>query len=509
MQGEDSAQSDEWAIFRDMGVGVTAEDQRGEEVNGSAGAARGRRAGRVLAVVVGLSTTFGAGALVAAHYVKSPAQAVADAAPPSTGPVTARVERRIMQNTVVMRGIVAPERSVKVRAPGASDGVRPVVTRVAVGNGDTITAGRSVAEVSGRPVLVLPGAVPAYRDLVPGSEGADVAQLQEALRALKYPTGADRPGVYGPGTKSAVAALYKAAGYAALPTGADDDQQILAAERALRDAKRGLAQATSTPKPEGEPSSRAESGPAATNDAGAGDARQRVSDAQQDLNALVARTGAKVPLGEIVFAPSLPARVQGMAMTNGSTAPDVLCTLAGGDLVVRATITAQHARQIRPGHKVDVVSEVLGTQAQGTVASVGPSSSAGGPASGAEGEGGTKPETGGAHGEAGADDSAAEADPVDAGIEVVVRASAALDPALSGHDVRLTVVAAATESEVLVVPLAAVTARADGQPQLIRVGRDGREERIAVTAGISGGGYVEVTPTSGSIAADDAVVIGR
>jgi len=41
--------------------------------------------------------------------------------------------------------------------------------------------------VSGRPALVLQGAVPAYRDITPGAVGDDVRQLQAALGRLGFP----------------------------------------------------------------------------------------------------------------------------------------------------------------------------------------------------------------------------------------------------------------------------------------------------------------------------------
>lgn len=75
-----------------------------------------------------------------------------------------------------------------------------------------------IVEVSGRPLVALQGAVPAYRDLVPGDTGADVAQLQRGLAAIGYPAGGDTAGTFGAGTAAAVAAFYTALGYT-LPDG--------------------------------------------------------------------------------------------------------------------------------------------------------------------------------------------------------------------------------------------------------------------------------------------------
>ncbi|WP_436501805.1 hypothetical protein [Actinokineospora sp. HUAS TT18] len=438
----------------------------------------GRRARVALGLIAALSVALGAAGLVAAARIKSPSQALAEAAPPAAGPVTAPVEHRVMQDTVVLRGTVGAERAVRVRAPGAADGSRALVTRVQVAVGDAVSAGTVIAEVSGRPVIVLAGAVPAYRDLVPGSEGADVTQLQHALRAVGHGIGRDKEGVYGQGTKLAVAALYRAVGYSPSGTSPDDDQQLLVAERALRDAKRALTTAAEAP-----------------ND---GDARQRVADAQQDLDTLKAKTGATVPAGEVAFVPTLPATVATMSATAGSAPPEVLCTLAGGDLVVRAVLDAEQARQVRPGHAVDITSEVLGAHARGAVAAIAPRTN---PAE--------RESAGSEENPQGADALAAEPEHPGAELELIVRAATPLDAKLANQNVRLVVVAAATESAVLVVPVAAVSSRADGQAQLIRADEDRREHRVAVTAGISGGGYIEVTPVDGALAAGDRVVIGR
>jgi hypothetical protein len=75
--------------------------------------------------------------------------------------------------------------------------------------------------------------------------------------------------------------------------------------------------------------------------------------------------------------------------------------------------------------------------------------------------------------------------------------------------VRLSIVTAATRDKVLVVPLAAVAAGADGQTVVMKLTVDGHEQRIAVTTGLSGDGFVEVTPVGGALAAGDLVVVGK
>ncbi|WP_371544366.1 efflux RND transporter periplasmic adaptor subunit [Streptomyces sp. NBC_00554] len=52
--------------------------------------------------------------------------------------------------------------------------------------GEEITRGRTLYEVDDRPVTLMYGATPAYRDLKPGVEGADVKALERNLDALGY-----------------------------------------------------------------------------------------------------------------------------------------------------------------------------------------------------------------------------------------------------------------------------------------------------------------------------------
>jgi HlyD family secretion protein len=91
---------------------------------------------------------------------------------------------------------------------------------------------------------------------------------------------------------------------------------------------------------------------------------------------------------------------------------------------------------------------------------------------------------------------------------VVTAADGAFDKRLMGTDVRLTVEAAATDGEVLVVPISAVYADADGATAVLRQSPDGAQVRVAVIAGVSGDGYVAVTPDGARLEAGDHVVVG-
>ena len=81
---------------------------------------------------------------------------------------------------------------------------------------------------SGRPVFLLTGAQPSFRDLGPGIDGEDVLQLEGALVRLGHDPG-PVDGVYDASTGAAVANWYKSAGFTPFTASAEQ----LAAVRAL------------------------------------------------------------------------------------------------------------------------------------------------------------------------------------------------------------------------------------------------------------------------------------
>jgi peptidoglycan hydrolase-like protein with peptidoglycan-binding domain len=103
------------------------------------------------------------------------------ASPESAGPVaTATVELGTLTATETWSATLGHGEPATVSAPAAG-----VLTRVAAAGTD-VTRGSVLFHVDEQPVALLLGAVPMYRDLDVGAEGADVAQLEENLAALGY-----------------------------------------------------------------------------------------------------------------------------------------------------------------------------------------------------------------------------------------------------------------------------------------------------------------------------------
>ena len=97
----------------------------------------------------------------------------------------------------------------------------------------------------------------------------------------------------------------------------------------------------------------------------------------------------------------------------------------------------------------------------------------------------------------------------DRGLPAVVTADA-IPRSWTGANVRVTFTAAATASEVLVVPVAALSSGADGEARVEVLGDDGTLTPVPVKAGLSTEGFVEITPIGDAVLNEgDQVVVGN
>jgi hypothetical protein len=383
-----------------------------------------RQRRNLLLGAVALAGIAAAGGLLLSSPVESPRQLAARAAPPGPTRLTAPVQRQVIAASVVAQGVVGQPRRVS-QVPGsggvpaggnpAGSDAQPVVTRIFRQPGARVRAGTVILEIAARPVFVLRGSVPAYRNLMPGEAGRDVAQLQAGLAALGHPHGGDARGVFGPGTSAALAGFYRHLGYPA---------RVISAGRK-------------------------------------------------------ARRGAWVPLDEIMFVPRLPARVASLGARVGGAVRGPAVTLSAGHPVVRGQLSPADQPLVRAGMSVRITNQLTGASISGTVTSVG-----------------TRVRTrnsisGGAY------------------LRLRVRPDRPLPQSASGQSVTLSISAARSGGPVLAVPEAAVFASASGETYVSKVtGRDS-QVRVAVRAGTSGDGLVQVTPDSGVLSAGDMVVTGE
>ncbi|HDH03587.1 MAG TPA: hypothetical protein ENH15_05020, partial [Actinobacteria bacterium] len=212
------------------------------------------KGGKVIAMTVGVAVLAAAVGWFGASRLQSREEAQAESQPPEPSLITVEVQRVELSNTVVVRGTVRFSDSTDISVVANYEGVS-ILTGVLADQGTLIEDGQAVAEVGGRPVFVLQGELPAFRDLGPGQSGDDVEQLEEALARLGFDPG-PVDGIYDAATAAAVTALYDENGYAPQPRSAQERAQIDGAEAAvegardqLRSAEQGLA-AARRPLPE-------------------------------------------------------------------------------------------------------------------------------------------------------------------------------------------------------------------------------------------------------------------
>jgi len=179
----------------------------------------------VLAVVVAAA---GVG-WVAGSQISSPAEEASRTAPPAAAPILVPAEERILSTDIVTRGTARFGSPQQISlAPSALKSGNPIAARLPF-PGTELREGDVVFIASGRPVFLLTGDQPSYRDLGPGLKGSDVRQLEEALTRLGIDPG-PADGTYDKQTENAVVALYERAGYAPFVATAEQ----LAAVRALQ-----------------------------------------------------------------------------------------------------------------------------------------------------------------------------------------------------------------------------------------------------------------------------------
>ncbi len=281
-------------------------------VDDNPGHSRFRRRRIILLAIAGLAVIAAIGGLLVSTTIKSPAQQAAETRSPGLTRLTAPVQRTVIKTTIQADGVVAkPARVSSLNGGGGAGGpgnAQQVVTRIFRPVGSTVEPGNVIIEVAGRPLFVLPGTVPAYRDMMPGETGSDIAQLQAALQELGFSTGGDESGVYGAGTAAAVGAFYHELGYTApmLPAG---------------------------PK------------------------KHRVQEAE-------------VPLSEIMFVPRFPARVVSLGGKVGAVVSGSLVTLSMGSPGIKGQLNPAFAALVRPGMRVRITTQGSSATAHGTITSV-------------------------------------------------------------------------------------------------------------------------------------------
>ncbi|WP_152424347.1 hypothetical protein [Leucobacter sp. UCD-THU] len=449
----------------------------------------GTRLVALIAAVAVVSLLIGVAVM---QFIVSPAELAARTAAPEPGPVTAPIEQRTIENTIVSRGEITYADAVEasVDTAGASD--RPVVTGHVPEVGAVLQPGSIALELAGRPVVVLSGDLPAYRSLAVGMRGPDVVQLKVALAGMGYWVGDTASDVFDYDTAVALGVLYEQIGYAPAAGGPEAQQMLRDAERGVRDAGTGLAQARAAL------SQAVDAG--ATNvigeQAAVNAASDQLSDAQQLLAEAQEGVLPTLPSSEALFLADLPRRVDAVSVKRGDILSGSPMSVSGATLTIVGSVSQQDAELITEGLTAFFPAPD-GTELTATVQRV------------------TAPQTRSTEGAA---ENSADQSSGGAARYTVELSPGELSPeqieALRGTNVRLRIPIASTDGEVLAVPIAALSAGSAGEERVEllidpKSGPDAETENIAVRAGLAADGYVEIASDDPRIEAGVKVVVGR
>ncbi len=180
---------------------------------------------------------------IGALRIKSPAQLAAQTAPPAASLITVPVQRMTLSADVITRGTVRHRAPTKVNL--ASSALKPSTSglvTLAPEKGAMLDEGKVAMAVGERPVFVLRGAVPAFRDLTLGTAGDDVRQLEDGLTRLGFDPG-PIDGLYDAATAMAVTAWYEESGWSAFGPTEQQHQALATAKEAATKAQQAQYQA--------------------------------------------------------------------------------------------------------------------------------------------------------------------------------------------------------------------------------------------------------------------------
>ena len=192
----------------------------------------------ILWTVLGVVGGMALGAWYAGARIQSPAEVAARTAPPEPSSILVPVESRVLSSEIVTRGTVrfGLPQPISIVPSTLKGGIGLIAALPRPNTG--FQEGEVILTVSGRPVFVLRGETPTFRDMSPSTRGGDVRQLEEALARLGFDPGAI-DGTYDQNTSAAVERWYRSSGRDPFGPTREQSAAILALERDLSDALRG------------------------------------------------------------------------------------------------------------------------------------------------------------------------------------------------------------------------------------------------------------------------------
>jgi hypothetical protein len=378
-----------------------------------------RRRRRLLLIAACVAGLVSVGGIAGATLVRSPAQIAADTQAPPATVITAPVVHQVLSRTVVLRGTFSDGRTISATPTSLANMPKDAGgTRLVVT--DVLVHAGGVAR-AGRPLIEY--------------SGRPVFALPGAIPAYRD---------LGPNDSGKdVAQLQRALSSIGFGTGADPAGTFSdGTQRALK--RLYSAMGYDAPRSDRVPG------------------------------------GVMLPSSEVVFVPSLPARVVAVPVAVGDDVKGPVVTLARGGM----ELTGAMGPADETGMVATVLSETTGDTARAIVAGVGKLSTGKGVAA-----------------NGGVDDGAY--------VPLQIKPDKPWPVAFDGQDVRITVSAAATQGAVLAVPEAAISSQADARTSVSVVVAGGKQRVVPVATGVSADGMVQVTPLNSDLSAGERVVVGQ
>lgn len=208
-------------------------------------------------------------------------------------------------------------------------------------------------------------------------------------------------------------------------------------------------------------------------------ARESVTEAQTNLNRLESEIGVSFPASELVFLPTLPSEVQNVRVEVGDIPQGPVMTVTGSGVRIVSTVSAADRSLLDVGAEALMEDADLGLSIPANITFV-------------------------------ADDPGGQDVAADRYIVRLEPVGELPEDALD-QNLRVTIPFASTNGEVLAVPLAALSAGADGSVRVEVERADGRVDLVTVTTGLNAraAGLVEITPIDGELVEGDRVIVGR
>ncbi len=207
------------------------------------------------------------------------------------------------------------------------------------------------------------------------------------------------------------------------------------------------------------------------------DAQEALTDAEGDLTDATARVGAWIPTAELVFLSTVPRQVATLFAEVGETPAGAVMTISGAETIIESGISTADRRLVEIGDEALLEDDDLGISIKAVVTFVADNPGGGGLSD---------------------DRYAMRLEPLDEVPEDAINVN-----------LRIAIPITSSGGDVLAVPLAALSAGADGTARVEIEGASGETTLVEVTTGLRAEGFVQIESLEQPLEEGDRVVVGR